>query len=59
MEIGTGLRFREFIVTFHSGFDRLLFISLALAVAEAITDFDDGGSRWISPPNLTGHHEKI
>jgi len=40
MEVGLGLGFRVFIVTFHAGFDGFLFISLALAVAEAIVDFD-------------------
>ena len=59
MEIGSGLGFRVSIVTFRPGFDGLLFISLALTVAEAIADFDRGGSRSISPSNLTGHHEKI
>jgi len=59
MEIGFGLGFRVFLVTFHPGFDRLLFTSLALAVAEAIVDFDRGGSMSISPSNLTRHHEKI
>jgi len=45
-------------IRFQHGFDGLLFISLALAVAEAIADFDRGGSMSISPSNLTGHHEK-
>ena len=58
MEIGSGLGFRVFIVTFRPGFDGLPFISLALAVAEAITDFDHSGSRSISLSNQTGHHEK-
>jgi len=57
MEIGLGLGVRVFIVTFHPGFDGLLFILLALAVAEAIVDFDHNGSRSISPSNLTGHHD--
>jgi hypothetical protein len=35
----------------------LLFILLALVVAEAIMDFDRSGSRSISPSNLTGHHD--
>ena len=59
MEIGFGLGFRAFMATFCPGFDGLLFISLALAVAEAIADFDRGGSMSISLSNLTGHHEKI
>jgi len=58
MEIGLGLGFRMFIVTFRLGFDGLLFISLALSVAEAIVDFDRGESMLISPSNLTGHHEQ-
>ena len=45
MERGAGLGFSVSIVTFRPGFDGLLFISLALAVAEAIADFDRGGSR--------------
>src|SRR5579859_5632633 len=57
MEIGFRLGFRLFMATFRPGFDGLLFISLALTVAEAITDFDRGGSMLISPSNLTGHHE--
>ena len=57
MEIGLGLWFRVIIVTFRPGFDGLLFILLALAVAEAIMDFDRSGSRSISPSNLTGHHD--
>jgi len=28
MEIGLGLRFRVFIVTFHAGYDGLLFVSI-------------------------------
>src|SRR5579859_2101761 len=59
MEIGFGLGFRVSILTFRPGFDGLLFISLALAVAEAIVDFDHGRSMSISPSNLTGHHEKL
>jgi len=54
MEIGLGLGFRVYIVTFRPGFDGLLFILFALAVAEAIVDFE---SRSISPSNLTGHHD--
>jgi len=57
MEIGLGLGFRIFVVTFRPGFDGLLFILLALAVAEAIVDFDRSGSRSISPKNLTGHYD--
>ena len=40
MEIGLGLGFGVYIVTFRPGFDGLLFILLALPVAEAIVDFD-------------------
>ena len=40
MEIGSGLRFKVFIETFRTGFDEFLLISLAVAVAEAIMDFD-------------------
>ena len=57
MEIGLGLGFRVIIVTFRPGFDGWLFILIALAVAEAIVDFDRSGSRSILPSNLTGHHD--
>src|SRR5579859_1328997 len=57
MGIGLGLGFRVFIVTFRAGFDGFLFISLALAVAESIVDFDRSGSMSISRWNLTGHND--
>ena len=34
MELGLGLGFKVYIVTFHAGFNGLLFLSIALAVAE-------------------------
>jgi len=57
MEIGLGLGFRVFIVTFRPGFDGLLFILLALVVDEAMVDFDRSGSMSISRSNLTGHYD--
>ena len=57
MEIGIGLGFRVFMVTFCADFDGFLFISLALTLAEAIVDFDHSGSRSISLSNLAGHHD--
>src|SRR5579859_1968264 len=59
MEIGLGLGFRVFIVTFRAGFDGLFFILLVLTVAEAIVDFDRSGSMLISSRNLTGHHDAM
>ena len=56
MEIGLGLGFRVFIVTFRAGFDGFLFISLALAVGESIVNLDRSRSMSISLWNLTGHH---
>ena len=38
MEIGLGLGFRVFIVTFRAGFHELFFVSIALAVAEAFVN---------------------
>jgi len=42
MEMGLRLWFRVFIVTFHPGFDGLLFVSTALVVAEVFVNFDHG-----------------
>src|SRR5271170_2426429 len=40
MRIGIWLRFRVFIVTFRGGFNGVLFVSIALAAAEAFVNFD-------------------
>jgi hypothetical protein len=42
--LGLGLGFRVFIVTFHAGFNGLLFLSIALAVAEVFVNVDHGES---------------